>query len=140
MSKQATPLLTLTLKAAGAITKHRAVKFNGAQAAVQGEKIAGVSRVDAVAGDLVPVDASGTVIIESGAAIAVGDALIVDVQGRAIPSTGPLAVKAGATAMTSTAANGAGVLQGGDGPEFVFADALQAAAGAGEFIEVFMRR
>ncbi len=138
MSKQSIPLLSLTIVAAGAVAAFRGVGFNGAQATVQGQKIQGVARGDAAITEQLTLDSKGTLIVESGAAIAVGDALIMDAQGRAIPSTGALAVKAGAVAMTSTAANGA-VLQGGDAPEFVFADALEAATGAGEFIEVLAR-
>lgn len=137
---QSITTLTLSLKASGAVAKRRAVGFNGAQATVQGQKVVGVSHEAAVADEYFPTDTSGTTIIEAGAAVAVGQSLIVDAQGRAIPATGALAIKAGATAMTSTAANGAGVLQGGDLPEYVFADALEAAAGAGAFIEVLLRR
>ncbi len=124
-------LLTLSLVASGAVTRRRAVKFSGAQATVQGEKVAGVAEQDAATGALVAVTAIGEMIVESGAAIAVGDDLIVDAQGRAIPSTGALAIKAGVTDVTSTAANGAGVLQGAALPEFVFARALEVAGAAG---------
>ena len=41
--------------------------------------------------------------------------------------------------MTSSAANGA-ILAGGDPPQFVFADAMEAAADAGKMIEVLLRR
>lgn len=139
MSRQAISLLVLSMLASGAVTARRAVKFSGAQATVQGEKVAGVANYGAADGKDLAVTAKGTAVIESGAAIAVGQSLIVDAQGRAIPATGALAVGAGATAVTSSAANGA-ILTGADLPEFVFADALQAAAGAGEFIEVLLRR
>ncbi len=135
---QSITTLSLTKAASGAITARRAVGFDGAQAAVQGQKILGIAHTDAAAGDLVSIDAKGTAIVEAGAAINIGDSLIVDTQGRAIPTTGNLAVGAGATAVTSTAANGE-ILTGGDLPEYVFADALEAAAGAGEFIEVVLR-
>lgn len=140
MSKQSIPILSLTLTAPGAVTAHRAVKFSGAQATVQGEKVAGVARfAAAAANDKITVDVKGTTIVESGAAFAVGDSLIVDAQGRAIVQTSALRVKAGAVAVTSTAANGA-ILEGGDGPDYVFADALEAATAAGELVEVVLRR
>jgi len=136
---QSISTLALTLAAAGAITAERCVGFDGLQATVQGQKIQGVARFAGVAGDQITLDVAGTVVVESGAAIAVGEALIVDATGRAMPATGALAVAAGATAVTSSAANGA-ILTGGDGPEFVFADALEAATAAGELIEVLLRR
>lgn len=126
------------VRASGAVTARRAVTFAGAQATTQGEKVLGVSQYDAADTELVAVDTIGTTIIEAGAAIAVGDSLIVDAQGRAIPVTGNLVVAAGATAVPSSAANGE-ILTGGDLPEFVFADAMQAASAAGEFIEVHLR-
>lgn len=139
MSLQSVGILSLSFTADGAVTARRAVDFDGAQASVQGQKVVGVARYGAVDAHPVEVTVIGTAVIEAGAAIAAGASLIVDVQGRAIPSTGALAVKAGATAVTSTAASGA-VLQGGDPPEFVFADALEAASGAGAFLEVLLRR
>lgn len=137
MSRQAISLMTLSVVALGAIAAYRAVKFSGAQATVQGEKVMGVAKYAAAAGKDVAVDVKGTAIVESGAAIAQGQSLIIDNQGRAIPASA-LVVAAGATAVTSSAANGA-ILTGADLPQFVFADALQAAAGAGEFIEVMLR-
>lgn len=138
MSKQSITTLALAVVASGAVTAYRAVGFDGAQATTQGQKIMGIAHTDAADGDPLTVNTDGTVPVESGAAIAVGDSLIVDAQGRAIPTTGNLGVAAGGTTVTSTAANGE-VLEGGDLPEFVFADALEAASAAGEFIEVLMR-
>ena len=127
-----------TIRAAGAILANRCVKFDGTQAAAQGEKVLGVAQHAAALNELVAVDVMGTAIIEAGAPIAKGDSLIVDAAGRAIPASA-LAVAAGGVAVTSTAANGA-ILVGGDLPEFVIGDALGAAAGAGEKIEVVLRR
>lgn len=132
-------MLTLPFQASGAVTACRAVGFNGAQATVQGQKVMGVSSYAVASGDMGAADAVGTGIIECGGNIAVGDSLICDSQGRAIKATGALAIKTGATPVTSTAANGATVLQGADLPEFVFADALEA-GGTGDKIEVLFRR
>jgi hypothetical protein len=140
MAKQSIPLLDLSVKAAGAITERRCVGFDSLQATVQGQKVMGVAKQGAASGAYLAVGVIGTVIVEAGAAVAVGDALIADANGKAIPTTGALAIKAGATAVTSTAANGAGILQGSTLPEYVFADALEAASGAGAFIEVLLRR
>ncbi len=138
MSKQSISLLVLSFVAAGAVGAFRAVGFDGAQATVQGAKVAGVAQYDAADGKDFVATVKGTAVIEAGDAIAVGDSLIVDAEGRAIPATGALGVAAGAVQVTSSAANGA-ILSGADLPEFVFADALQAASAEGEFIEVLMR-
>lgn len=139
MTTQARSLHDETFHAPSAVTVYRCITFDGAQCTVQGEKVAGVARNDALAGDDYAATVIGTAVVETGAAVAVGDGLICDTQGRAIPTSGQIAVRAGATAVTSTAANGT-ILQGGEMPEYVFADALQAAAGAGQFIEVLLRR
>lgn len=140
MPQQSITTLKLSIAAAGVVAAYRAVGFNGAQATVQGQKIQGVAEYAvAAAGVMLAVGVAGTVIVESGGIINKGDSLIVDNQGRAIVSTGKLGVAAGATAVTSTAANGQ-ILTGGDSPEFVFADALAAATAAGQFIEVLLRR
>ncbi|HBT44311.1 MAG TPA: DUF2190 domain-containing protein [Rhodospirillaceae bacterium] len=137
MPAQKHPILTLTATASGAVAANRAVKYSDAQADTQGEKVKGVAAYAAADGQDFAVDVMGTTIIEAGDDVVVGDSLIVDAQGRAIPSTGALAVAAGATAVTSTAANGA-ILEGADLPEFVFADAVQA-GGLGDLIEIKLR-
>ena len=139
MSGQSISTLGLSIAASGAVSQRRGVGFDGAQATTQGQKVMGVARTNAASGEYFVVDAGGTVVVESGAAIAVGDSLMVDSSGRAIPVSGGLAVVSGATPVTSSAADGA-ILSGADLPEFVFADALQAASAAGEFIEVLLRR
>ncbi|OIO55492.1 MAG: hypothetical protein AUJ55_10150 [Proteobacteria bacterium CG1_02_64_396] len=136
---QSIATLTLIFTASGAVAANRAIGFDGAQATVQGQKVQGVNRYAAADGEDGAAEASGTTVIETGGAFSVGDSLIVDSSGRAIASTGALAVAAGATAVTSSAANGA-ILTGGDLPEYIFADALEASGGAGEFREVFLRR
>lgn len=139
MSQQSMSLLSLTLIASGAVTENRLVGFTGAQATVAGQKVMGTALTRAATGEALGVVTHGTAIVESGAAITVGAALVSDSQGRAVPASGPLSLVTGAVAVTSSAANGA-ILQGAELPEFVFADALQAASGAGEWIEVLLRR
>ncbi|GAB0057422.1 hypothetical protein SIID45300_01750 [Candidatus Magnetaquicoccaceae bacterium FCR-1] len=139
MSQQHIALLTLTAVAAGNIAAARAVGFDSQQIATQGAKPLGIAQTASSIGQAFPVITHGTAIAETGAAINAGAALIADSQGRVIPSTGNLAVAAGATAVTSSAANGA-ILTGGDSPEFVIGDALASATGAGQFIEILLRR
>ena len=110
MSKQAYPILTLTIAATATLTADRFVTLAGAVPAADAY-VLGVCRQAAVSGDRVPVDVHGTAIVEAGAAIAVGATLKVDSSGRAI------------TWATSGARVGI---------------ALQAAAAAGAFIEVLL--
>lgn len=137
---QSYDLLTLRGLSAGAIARGRGVTFADAQAAAAGAKIKGIANhATTAAGQEVAITVSGTAIVEAGAAITVGASLTMDAQGRAVAAV-PLAVASGATQVTSAAANGAGALTGGDAPQFVFGDALQAATAAGQFIEVLLRR
>jgi hypothetical protein len=83
MSNQAISLLTLSVLAAGPLTKYRAVTSVGAHAATD---LFGITGADgAAAGDCVPVHVTGTAAIEAGAAIPVGTKYVIaDAQGRAI--------------------------------------------------------
>ncbi|MEO5335192.1 MAG: DUF2190 family protein [Magnetococcus sp. YQC-5] len=139
MSQQSISVLTLTVVATGTIAAGRAVGFNGAAIGTQGQKPMGIAMTAASQGSALAVVTLGTAVVESGAAITLGASLIADSQGRAIPATSALRVASGVTAVTSSAANGA-ILEGGDLPEHIIGDALQAASGAGEFIEILLRR
>ncbi|MBF0189782.1 MAG: DUF2190 family protein [Magnetococcales bacterium] len=139
MSQQSISVLTLTVMTSGAVSACRAVDFNGAMIAVQGGKPMGVAMTSATQNSALAVVTHGTAVAESGAAITLGAPLIADAQGRVIPATSTLRLAAGATAVTSSAANGP-ILEGGDPPEFVLGDALQPASGSGEFIEILLRR
>lgn len=110
MSQQSIPVLTLTVAAAGTIAAHRFVTPAGAQAGADANTL-GVARTAAVGGDKIPVDVLGTTVVESGAVVAAGASLKADASGRAI----------------TWASAGAKV-----------AIALEAAGGAGEFIEVLL--
>lgn len=132
-------MLTLRVRSAGAVTQRRFVTFAGAQVSAAGAKALGVARHGAVgAGEELAVIARGTAIIESGGEVAVGDTIVSDNQGRAVAGAA-LAVAAGATQVTSGAANGAAVLTGSNLPSHPMGDALQAATAAGQFIEILLR-
>lgn len=111
MSKQSSPLLTLTVVAAGVIAADRFVTPAGAQAGADANTLGVARSAAAAAGDKVPVDVLGTSVVEAGAAIAAGASIKSDASGRAI----------------TWASAGARI-----------AIALQAAGGAGEFIEVLL--
>ncbi len=100
-----TSLLTLTVTAAAALSAHRFVTATGAVPSANGNTL-GVTRSPAgAAGDLVPVDAVGTTMVEASAAISAGAAVATTSDGRAVTfSTGVVAGRA------LTAASGAGVL------------------------------
>lgn len=99
--------LTLTVIAAAALSANRGVTTGGAVPAA-GAPIAGFTRTSANAGDPVPVDAGGTVIAETGAAIAAGAAVEVDDQGRVVTNT--TGTKVGRMAPGQAAAAAAGAL------------------------------
>lgn len=150
MSQQAISVLDMAVNAITAITEYRCVTAAGAQVSTAGSKVYGISRRSAAIGRMTDVTVLGTAVAESGGAIAVGAMLAADAQGRVVTAatlaaaTGTLAVAAGATPVTSTAANGgiitgAPTLSGGDTPQYIIGMALQSAAGAGEFIEVLIR-
>lgn len=108
--KQAVPVLTLTVTAGGTINAHRFVVPAGTQSGADANTL-GVARTGAASGDKIPVDALGTAIVESGAAFSAGATLKADSSGRGI----------------TWATSGAKV-----------ALALEAAGGAGEFVEVLL--
>lgn len=110
MSRQFIPLLTLPLLSAAAVSAERFVTHAGGVPAA-GAAVLGVTRNSATAaGQSLTVDAIGTAVVETGAAIAVGALLEADAQGRCITRT------------TGTPV----------------ARALQATAAAGDFIEVLL--
>lgn len=114
MTKQSSPLQSLTFLANGIVGSYRAIGFNGAQATVQGQKVLGVSPRDVVPGKYSDVVVSGTTVVAAGGSLVVGDSLIADTFGRAIKATGAAG-------------------------EFIFADALEV-AGNGDFVEALLRR
>lgn len=115
MSQQARDLLSLPFIASSAVMAYRCVDFTGAPISAAGSRIAGVAKRPAAAGEAFEAACIGTAVIEAGAAIAVGQPLIADAQGRAVPSSG-------------------------DPAQFVIAHALQAAGAAGQCIEALLSR
>lgn len=113
--RQSITILSLTVAANGAVTKRRAVGFDGAQADTAGQKVIGVAETDQSDGRDLAVSVLGTALIEAGAAFDAGDDLVVDTQGRAIVNPE-------------------------SGGEYIFADALRDAAGEGAIVEVLLRR
>lgn len=135
---QSIETLTLRLRSTAAITARRFVTHAGAQSGI-GAKALGVSKHSAAgAGEELAVAVKGTAIVESGGAVAVGATVVSDATGRAVAGVA-LAVAAGATGVTSAAANGASVLIGSNLPSHPMGDALQAATAAGQFIEILLR-
>lgn len=107
-------VLTLTMTADGDISSNRAVCFNGKQATNQGQKVMGVSITGAECGETFGVVTNGTAIVETGSSITVGGCIVTSDKGRAVHCTG--------------------------NSDYVWGDALTSAQGAGEFIEVLLRR
>lgn len=137
MSKIGNSLLALTVTAAGAIAQNRFVGFDNAQATVQAQKVKGVADYAAAVGKTLTVTAKGTAYVEAGGAFNAGDPIISDNQGRGVVGAS-LAIAAGATAVTSSAANGQ-ILTGGSTPDYVVGHALEASAGAGSIVEIMLK-
>lgn len=83
MAKQSYPTLTLSIEAAAAITAYRFFQADGTLAGAD-ENAIGVARNDAASGDMVAVDADGTMVVELAGTVAVGDTLKSDASGKAI--------------------------------------------------------
>ena len=140
MGQQARSIFNLSFPAApSAVAAFRGVDFTGAQITVAGAKCAGIAQRAAGIGQAFEATTLGSTTCEAGAAFAVGVPLAMDAQGRVVAAI-TLAIAAGAVAMTSAAANGATDLTGGVLPQWVVGDALEAAAGAGSFVEVLLSR
>ena len=110
MSHQATPVLALPVTLSGTVAANRFVTPAGAQAGADANTL-GVARSAGVSGEKITADVLGTAVVEAGAAISAGATVKADSSGRAI------------TWATSGAKIGL---------------ALQAASGAGVFIEVLL--
>lgn len=110
MAKQSNAVFSLTTTLSGTVAAHRFVTVAGAQAGADANTL-GVARSGGGSGDKITVDVLGTAIVEAGAAISAGATLETDSSGR------------GVTWATS-------------GPKVGIA--LEAASGAGVFIEVLL--
>jgi hypothetical protein len=135
-------IFAIPIKSAGVIVANRFVGFDGNQATVQGQACLGVAEygVDAAhVGLMVPCARLGSKQVEAGGVLAAGNPVITDSQGRAIAATGPLAIAAGATAVTSSAANGA-ILTGSTPPESVLGQVApgSSSSGAGQYVEILL--
>ena len=109
MSRSATPILTLTAIASGAVAANRFVTHAGAQAGDGANALGGAVNA-AASGEAFPVNALGTTTIEAGGAFSKGDAIQSNADGKAIVKA------AGATV----------------------ARALEDSTGAGDFVEVLI--
>lgn len=113
MSQQSISLLTLTVAATAALAADRFVTVAGGYPTAGGVPLGVTRSSSGAAGDLLPVDVMGTAIVEAGAAIALGDTLMVGTDGKAITHDG-------------------------DGDKHAVGRALQVAAGDGSLIEVLL--
>lgn len=75
--------LVVTVLAAAALVRYRLVDFAGAPAGA-GVRVLGVPQAEFDAGELAGVATHGEILVEAGAAVAVGDEVQSDAQGRAI--------------------------------------------------------
>jgi hypothetical protein len=81
--KTSKPILTGTIQAVSACVKMTFCGFDGDLCAA-GAKALGVFQVDGDAGEFVPVDHNGVILVLSGAAVAVGAEVQSNADGKAI--------------------------------------------------------
>lgn len=125
-----------SIQAAADLAKHRFIGFDGNLCGADA-KARGVSAADTKSGQMCPINIAGEVLVESGGAITQGAAIASDALGRAIAATAfSVTVPAGATAVTSDAAQPNLTEAGGYLPQAVNGYAVDAASAAGEFIRV----
>lgn len=79
-------LLAVTIAAAAALTRFRFVDFTG-KVASAGERPLGVATTDFDTGEQASVATHGEILMEAGAAIAVGAEVESDASGRAVTKT-----------------------------------------------------
>lgn len=127
---------TSSIQAAADLVKSRFIGFDGNLCGANA-KARGVSAADTKNGQMCPINFSGEVLIESGGVVAASNPLASDANGKAVAATAfSVLVPAGATAVTSTAAQPDLTEAGGYLPQALNGYAIDAASGAGEFIRV----
>lgn len=129
-----------TIAATGAITAKTFVGYDGATCAANAKAV-GVAVYDAAVGESVSIAQEGRVIVTAGGAVNVGDPVTSDASGYAVVAANvSVSVDAGATAVTSTAANGAiTTVSGGALPVAINGYARTAAAASGDLIEIDLK-
>ncbi len=81
------PVVTNTITATATLAANRFVEDDGTYPSAGGTAH-GVTRQAGVSGDLIPVDAVGTTIVEAGGAIAKGGPVKSDAAGKAVAQGG----------------------------------------------------
>lgn len=104
MATQEHAVQTLTVLAAGTITKNRFVTIGGVTATAAATAF-GVAATSAASGEYFPVNTLGTSIVQAGGAISAGAAIEVGTGGKAVTKSSGVAV-----ARAIEAASGDGVL------------------------------
>lgn len=84
--KSAKVLLTTTILAAAALTRFRFVGFTGSPTAA-GARALGVAEASFDAGEQAAINTHGEILVEAGAAIAVGAEVESDASARAVTKT-----------------------------------------------------
>lgn len=77
-------ILVSSILAASALTRQRFVGFDGNPCA-DGAVALGAAEVDTDAGNMAPINVTGILLVEAGAAVAVGVEVQSDASGRVIP-------------------------------------------------------
>lgn len=127
---------TSTVALAGTVAQRRFVGFAGDYPSANGKAL-GVSYDAGVSGDIIPVITHGIVLVEASGAISVGAAVAADSNGKAkAASAVAISVPAGATPVTSDAAQPNLVEAGGYLPQAINGYALDEASSDGDLIRI----
>lgn len=129
----------LTIKATAAVTAKRFIGYNGQHCAANAKAV-GVSAFDAASGEPITVYGAGNIVpVTAGGAISAGAYVASDANGKAVAAS-PLSVSvpAGATQVTSTAAQPDLVEAGGYLPQAVNGLAMESATADGDTILVLV--
>lgn len=102
-----------TVRTSGTITQCRCVGYDGAHTTTAGARPWGIAKMNAESGKDTTLVTEGSAVVESGGAIALGDALTTDTAGRLVEATTG---------------------------QYVFGRALGTATAAGQFLEVHITR
>jgi Uncharacterized conserved protein (DUF2190) len=97
-----TQVFTHTVQATGSGVQRRFVTFDGTQAAAA-DQVLGVAKTDFATGQDFAVDVLGVMAVEAGGAVARGNPVIPDAQGRGVADAGNAANRVGRALNTVTA-------------------------------------
>ncbi|MCF6270982.1 MAG: DUF2190 family protein [Melioribacteraceae bacterium] len=131
--------LLSSIEIASDLTKNLFIGFDGALCGADA-KAFGVLNADTLSGEQAPIAVSGIALVYSGGAVAIGDEVVSDANGKAVSGTNfAVTSTAGAVAVTADAATPTLTVAGGVLPQKINGTALDTATAADELIRVLLK-